>query len=73
MTRDEMTQYMPILDNRRLDEELAEARRVLNDWRLKFKSGNNNPVPSRHIVATDITLRDTQAFFDRWPDAKASR
>jgi hypothetical protein len=66
-----MNQYMPILDNRRLDDELAEARRILNDWRLKFESGNSNPVPSRHVVATDITVRDTQAFFERWP-AKAS-
>lgn len=58
---------MTILDDRRLDDELAEARRILDHWRLKFTSGNGNPVSSRHIVATDIDVRDTQAFFDRWP------
>lgn len=59
--------YMTILDDRRLDDELAEARRILNHWRLKFTSGNPIPVTSRHIVATDVDVRDTFAFFQRWP------
>ena len=60
-------EYMPILDERRLDDELAEARRILAHWRLKFTSSNPNPVLSRHIVTADIDVRDTQAFFERWP------
>lgn len=59
--------YMPILDNRRLNDELAEARRLLNNWRLKFVSGNAEPVRSRHITARDIDVRDIAAFFERWP------
>ena len=59
--------YMPILDDRRLEDELAEARRILNHWRLKFTSTNPQRVPSRHIPYTDLEVRDTQAFFERWP------
>lgn len=62
-----MTEYMPILDDRRLDDELAEARRILNYYRLMFVSGNENPVRQRMIEANDIVVRDTAAFFERWP------
>lgn len=60
-------EYMPILDDRRLDDELAEARRCLNYYRLMFVSGNENPVRQRLLEANDIVVRDTQAFFERWP------
>ena len=65
---DEVHEYLPILDERRLDDELAEARRLLNHWRLMFVSGNEDPVRSRHIGAQHITVRDTQDFFERWPN-----
>lgn len=64
----EMNEYMPILDDRRLDDELAEARRILNYYRLMFVSGNENPVRQRMIEANDIVVRDTQAFFERWKE-----
>ena len=60
--------YQTILDDRRLDDELDEARRILNNWRLMFTSGNSNPTLSRHIVANHIDVRDTKAFFERWPN-----
>ncbi len=63
-------EYMPILDDRRLDDELAEARRILGNWRLKFTSGNVNPTRDRHIVTTDIDVRDIEAFFERWHEGK---
>lgn len=66
-----LREYLPILDDRRLDAELAEARRILNNWRLMFVSGNSNPVRSRHIEATHLDVRDTQAFFERWPNGAA--
>lgn len=60
-------EYMPILDDRRLTDEGAEARRILQQWRALFTSGNSSPVRSRHIEATNQTVRDTLAFFDTWP------
>lgn len=59
--------YRPILDDRRKDDELAEARRILTHWRLKFTSANPEPMRSRHIAFVDIDVADTFAFFERWP------
>ncbi len=62
-----MSEYMPILDRRRLDNELQEARRILTAFAAKFASANSNPVRSRHIEAKDVDVRDITAFFERWP------
>lgn len=59
-------EYLPILDDRRLDDELAEARRILRHFRLMFTSANGSPVRSRHIGADHLDIRDTTAFFERW-------
>ena len=66
--------YQTILDERRLDDELAEARRILWNFGLKFTDGISGGVmSSRHIVGQDVDVRDIFAFFERWPTEKGGQ
>ncbi len=59
--------YRTILDDRRLEDELAEARRILQHFQMKLTSGNGEPIKTRLIDAQDVDCRDLYAFFERWP------